>query len=364
MTEASITNQDNSIPANPNPTATQHLTEPHLTSRDTSPLTTELDEQGVEVKYAAITELLTQVQQRLINPTTGMIRKEIRNEQGAVVQQSAEMTTEAKRMLVDLPVDVVGVGVESVVIRFREYPQLVFKFLKENGRSSQSNPLETLELYHLHSLLSIIRPNHFPQAIGVRVGSGATVGRWEWIETAERGKFVEKKEEIQNSWRNIGDKICADIENSTGLRIRLDDNKSDNFTVDPKGEIKYLDNVQLDPEPAVINQEKCGEFLLKMSQELGSLTFRALRRHLLAYIELEVAKYAWMNKLSLGTTEFNAVRGELSEKSWIRVQKYFNYMSSDTFKQSAYTLTQRKVRNAESKTLLLTTNLSTFLQDI
>ncbi len=101
-----------------------------------------------------------------------------------------------------------------------------------------------------------------------------------------------------------------------------------------------------------------------MSQELGSLTFRALRRHLLAYIELEVAKYAWMNKLSLGTTEFNAVRGELSEKSWIRVQKYFNYMSSDTFKQSAYTLTQRKVRNAESKTLLLTTNLSTFLQDI
>ncbi len=70
MTEASITNQDNSIPANPNPTATQHLTEPHLTSRDTSPLTTELDEQGVEVKYAAITELLTQVQQRLINPTS------------------------------------------------------------------------------------------------------------------------------------------------------------------------------------------------------------------------------------------------------------------------------------------------------
>ena len=132
-------------------------------------------------------------------------------------------------------------GAHAIVIVHPDDPTKVVSFRFE--KSWLGSSLEFLEKYHMHNVLNILYPEHFPKIYSASERTGQMQRERVFPDPIEDFKIkLRKYTEVQNIYRGIEEKVFL----TSGIEINLDDYTSLNLMYGIDGQIKYVDLIDND----------------------------------------------------------------------------------------------------------------------
>lgn len=141
-------------------------------------------------------------------------------------------------------------GLQSVVVRD---PQSRRRVLAYEHTKQIENPLDLLEKYHMHGVLHILYPEHFPAIYGVDPSIGFNARQYVKPKPPIEDLFEEQRE-VRRMARGLKPKVKM----TSGLNIDLDDSSLSNYIQAEDGNLYYIDfinnnagNFNIDPNKAI-----------------------------------------------------------------------------------------------------------------